>query len=147
MNTIINPDKSDWLALLQRPTQSVEAIEETVISIFDDVKINGNDGVKRYTSIFDGVELDDLFVSEEEIEEAESLVSEELKEAIKISKQNIEKFHKAQKTSKVFVETTEGVECWQEKRPIQKVGLYIPGGTAPLFSSVLMLATCSNSRL
>ena len=140
MNTIINPDKSDWLALLQRPTQSVEAIEETVISIFDDVKINGNDGVKRYTSIFDGVELDDLFVSEEEIEEAESLVSEELKEAIKISKQNIEKFHKAQKTTKVFVETTEGVECWQEKRPIQKVGLYIPGGTAPLFSSVLMLA-------
>jgi len=140
MNTIINPDKSDWLALLQRPTQSVEAIEETVISIFDDVRINGNDGVKRYTSIFDGVELDDLFVSEEEIEEAESLVSEELKEAIKISKQNIEKFHKAQKTSKVFVETTEGVECWQEKRPIQKVGLYIPGGTAPLFSSVLMLA-------
>ena len=120
MNTIINPDKSDWLALLQRPTQSVEAIEETVIAIFDDVKLNGNDAVNRYTSIFDGAELDDLFVSEKEIQVAESLVSEELKEAIAISKQNIEKFHSAQKTSKVFVETVEGVACWQEKRPIQE---------------------------
>ena len=140
MNTIINPDKNDWLALLQRPTQSVESIEETVINIFDDVKLNGNDAIKRYTSIFDGTELDDLFVSEKEIQVAESLVSVELKEAIAISKQNIEKFHSAQKTSKVLVETTDGVACWQEKRPIQKVGLYIPGGTAPLFSSVLMLA-------
>jgi histidinol dehydrogenase len=140
MKTSINPPKNEWLALLERPTQTIESIEETVTAIFDDVKRNGNDGVKRYTSIFDGVELDELFVSEEEIIEAEKLVSNELKDAIAIAKRNIENFHAAQKTNKVAIETTEGVECWQEKRPIQKVGLYIPGGTAPLFSSVLMLA-------
>ncbi|SNR36813.1 histidinol dehydrogenase [Lutibacter flavus] len=140
MKTSINPPKNEWLALLERPTQTIESIEETVTAIFDDVKRNGNDGIKRYTSIFDGVELDELFVSEEEIIEAEKLVSNELKDAIAIAKRNIENFHAAQKTDKVAIETTEGVECWQEKRPIQKVGLYIPGGTAPLFSSVLMLA-------
>ncbi|MBG7631220.1 MAG: histidinol dehydrogenase, partial [Bacteroidetes bacterium] len=140
MNKVINPAKSEWSQLLERPTQSVAAIEETVTSIFDDIKRNGNEGVKRYTSKFDGVELDDLFVSEAEIDEAAQLIPSELKEAIKIAKSNISTFHTAQKTAKVFVETTEGVECWQEKRPIQKVGLYIPGGTAPLFSSVLMLA-------
>ena len=140
MKTIINPPKTDWLKILQRPTQTVEAIEETVNGIFDDVKLNGNDGIKRYTSIFDGVELDNLFVSDEEIIEASTLVSNELKAAIQLSKENIFKFHSAQKTEKVLIETTAGVACWQEKRPIQKVGLYIPGGTAPLFSSVLMLA-------
>ena len=140
MKKIINPAKSDWSQILERPTQTVEAIEETVTSIFDDIKRNGNDGVKRYTSIFDGVELDDVFVSEAEVIEAEQLVSEDLKEAIKTAKANIYKFHAAQKTGKIVTETSEGVECWQEKRPIQKVGLYIPGGTAPLFSSVLMLA-------
>jgi len=140
MKKVINPPKSDWSQLLERPTQTVEAIEETVTAIFDDIKRNGNDGVKRYTSIFDGVELNDFFVSEAEILEAEQLVSTELKTAIEVAKANIFKFHSAQKTEKVLIETTEGVECWQEKRPIQKVGLYIPGGTAPLFSSVLMLA-------
>lgn len=140
MNKIINPPKSDWSQLLERPTQTIESIEETVTAIFDDIKRNGNDGVKRYTSIFDGVALNDFFVSEAEILEAEVLVSDELKEAIKIAKANISTFHAAQKTAKISVETSEGVECWQEKRPIQKVGLYIPGGTAPLFSSVLMLA-------
>ena len=140
MNKVINPAKSDWSQLLERPTQSVAAIEEKVTAIFDDIKRNGNEGVKRYTSKFDGVELDDLFVSEAEIDEAAQLIPSELKEAIKIAKSNISTFHTAQKTTTVFIETTEGVECWQEKRPIQKVGLYIPGGTAPLFSSVLMLA-------
>ena len=140
MKKINNPAKSDWSQILERPTQTVEAIEETVTSIFDDIKRNGNDGVRRYTSIFDGVRLDNLFVSEAEVIEAEQLVSEELKEAIEVAKSNIYKFHAAQKTEKVYTETSEGVECWQEKRPIQKVGLYIPGGTAPLFSSVLMLA-------
>jgi histidinol dehydrogenase len=140
MKIIINPPKSEWSAILERPTQSIESIEESVNSIFDDIKRNGNDGVKRYTSIFDGVELNDLFVSEEEITEAVQLVSNKLKAAIQIAKLNIEKFHTAQKTSKIITETTEGVTCWQEKRAIQKVGLYIPGGTAPLFSSVLMLA-------
>ncbi len=140
MNKIINPAKSEWLTLLQRPTQTIEAIETTVTSIFDDVKRNGDDGIKRYTSIFDGVSPEDLCVSFKEIEAAEKALSAELKEAIKQAKKAIEKFHLAQKTGKIFVETVEGVECWQEKRAIQKVGLYIPGGTAPLFSSVLMLA-------
>jgi len=140
MNKIINPPKSEWSALLKRPTQTIEAVENTVTSIFDDVKRNGDDGVKRYTAIFDGVELNNLCVTEEEISAGVELVADELKEAIQKAKSNIEKFHLAQKTAKVFTETVEGVECWQEKRPIQKVGLYIPGGTAPLFSSVLMLA-------
>lgn len=140
MNKIINPPKTEWVTILKRPTQTIEAVENTVISIFDDVRRNGDDGVKRYTAIFDGVELNNLCVTEEEISVAEKLVSKELKEAIQKAKINIEKFHLAQKTAKVFAETVEGVECWQEKRPIQKVGLYIPGGTAPLFSSVLMLA-------
>jgi histidinol dehydrogenase len=140
MNKIINPAKRDWSTILQRPTQTIESIEEAVISIFDDVKRNGDDGIKRYTSIFDGVELDDFYISDTEIREAKSKISDELKVAIALAKENIEKFHKAQKTSKIYTETVEGVECWQEKRAIQKVGLYIPGGTAPLFSSVLMLA-------
>jgi len=140
MNKIINPPKNEWQVLLQRPTQTIEAIETTVTSIFDDVKRNGDDGVKRYTSIFDGVDLDEMYVSEEEFSAASKEISSDLKDAIALAKLNIEKFHSAQKTSKVVVETVEGVECWQEKRPIQKVGLYIPGGTAPLFSSVLMLA-------
>ena len=140
MKKIINPPKKDWETMLKRPTQTIEAVENTVTSIFDDVKRNGDDGIKRYTAIFDGVSLDDLCVSTKEISAAENALSDELKEAIQQAKNAIEKFHLAQKTPKVFVETVEGVECWQEKRPIQKVGLYIPGGTAPLFSSVLMLA-------
>lgn len=140
MNKIINPPKNEWVKLLQRPTQTIEAIETTVTSIFDDVKRNGNDGVKRYTSIFDGVDLDDLYVSEQEFLAAEKEISSELKNAINFAKNNISIFHKAQKTNINVVTTVEGVECWQEKRPIQKVGLYVPGGTAPLFSSVLMLA-------
>ncbi|MDP3311960.1 histidinol dehydrogenase [Lutibacter sp.] len=140
MKKVINPLKNDWTELLKRPTQTIESIEETVTAIFGDIKRNGDDGVKRYTSIFDGVELNDFFVSDEEIKEAELLISNDLKEAVKVAIANISIFHSAQKTTKIVVETTEGVECWQEKRPIQKVGLYIPGGTAPLFSSVLMLA-------
>jgi histidinol dehydrogenase len=140
MKKIINPPKKDWKTMLKRPTQTIEAVENTVTSIFDDVKRNGDDGIKRYTAIFDGVSLDDLCVSAKEISAAENALTDELKEAIQQAKKAIEKFHLAQKTGKVYVETVEGVECWQEKRPIQKVGLYIPGGTAPLFSSVLMLA-------
>ena len=140
MKTIINPNREDWSTLLRRPTQSVEDIENTVNQIFQDVQQNGDFAVAKYTSIFDGVELDDFVVSEDELNEAEKNISGDLKNAIKMAKQNIELFHKAQMTSKVEVETTTGVFCWQEKRPIEKIGLYIPGGTAPLFSSVLMLA-------
>lgn len=140
MKKIINPPKNDWLKLLQRPSKNMETIEATVNAIFEDVKRNGDEGVQRYSSIFDGVSLKNFFVTEEEIKAAEKSISEELKAAIKVSKNNITKFHEAQKTSKIMVETSKGVVCWQEKRPIQKVGLYIPGGTAPLFSTVLMLA-------
>ena len=140
MKTIINPPKSTWSQLLQRPTKTVDDIEKTVTEIFTEVKKEGDKAVQKYTQLFDGVALENNLVSEAEIEEAVSLVSDELKEAIILANKNITVFHNAQKTNKVFVETTKGVECWQEKRPIQKVGLYIPGGTAPLFSTVLMLA-------
>lgn len=140
MKTIINPKKEDWSTLLQRPTQSVEDIEDTVNQIFQDVQLNGDFAVSKYTSIFDGVELDDFEVSDDEINKASNSISTQLKNAIQNAKQNIEVFHKAQRTAKVEVETTRGVLCWQEKRPIEKIGLYIPGGTAPLFSTVLMLA-------
>jgi len=140
MKTIINPPKSTWSQILQRPTKTVDDIEKTVTEIFTEVKKEGDKAVQKYTQLFDGVTLENNLVSEAEIEEAVSLVSDELKEAIILANKNITVFHNAQKTDKVFVETTKGVECWQEKRPIQKVGLYIPGGTAPLFSTVLMLA-------
>ncbi|MCB0462153.1 MAG: histidinol dehydrogenase [Flavobacteriaceae bacterium] len=140
MKIIENPKKEDWSALLQRPTQSIEDIENTVNQIFQDVRQNGDFAVSKYTSMFDGVELEDSVVSNEEIEKATNAIPKELKTAINQAKHNIESFHKAQKTPKVGVETTKGVLCWQEKRPIEKIGLYIPGGTAPLFSTVLMLA-------
>ncbi|MFQ3296955.1 MAG: histidinol dehydrogenase [Polaribacter sp.] len=140
MNTILNPQKKDWSKILERPTKTLDDIEGTVIEVFTDIKKNGDRAIARYTKKFDGVSLESNLVSATEIIEAITFVSEELKEAINLAKENITKFHNAQKTAKVFVETTNGVSCWQEKRPIQKVGLYIPGGTAPLFSSVLMLA-------
>jgi histidinol dehydrogenase len=140
MKNINNPQRKDWNQILQRPTKTVEDIEKTVNQIFDDVQKNGDAAVNKYTQLFDGVSLDNTIVSIEEINEAVAEVSIELKDAINLAKENITKFHAAQKTDKVFVETTKGVSCWQEKRPIQKVGLYIPGGTAPLFSTVLMLA-------
>jgi histidinol dehydrogenase len=140
MNTIFNPQQKDWSKILERPTKTLDDIEGTVIEVFTDIKKNGDRAIARYTKKFDGVSLESNLVSATEIIEAITFVSEELKEAINLAKENITKFHNAQKTAKVFVETTNGVSCWQEKRPIQKVGLYIPGGTAPLFSSVLMLA-------
>ncbi|MDP2159204.1 MAG: histidinol dehydrogenase [Flavobacterium sp.] len=134
-----NPPQSQWSTLTQRPTQSFAEIEETVKSIFKEIQTKGDTAVAKYTSLFDGIKLDNFLVTENEIKEAEKQVSTELKQAIALAKSNIYKFHSAQKTSKIEVETTKGVFCWQEKRPIQKVGLYIPSGTAPLFSTVLML--------
>ncbi|MGJ8732494.1 histidinol dehydrogenase [Cellulophaga fucicola] len=144
MNKIDNPPILDWKQVLERPTQTVADIESTVVSVFTEVKQDGDSAIKKYTEKFDGVSLDSSIVSTAEINEAEELVSEELKKAIQLAKSNIETFHKAQKTDKVSVQTANGVNCWQEKRPIQKVGLYIPGGTAPLFSTILMLATPAN---
>ncbi len=144
MNKIYNPERSEWEGILKRPTQTVDDIEATVNNIFKEVKSNGDVAVAKYTAIFDKVTLDAIAVSDREIQEAENSLPIELKEAIQLAKGNIEGFHKAQKTSRVAVTTAEGVDCWQEKRPIQKVGLYIPGGTAPLFSTILMLATPAN---
>ena len=147
------PARSIWEAILQRPTQSVEAIETIVNEVFLAVKQEGDTAIAQYTKRFDKVDLKTLFVSQEEIETASALVSKDLKIAIQQAKSNIEVFHNAQKTMKVDVETQPGVRCWQEKRPIETVGLYIPGGTAPLFSTVLMLAVpatlagCINSVL
>ncbi|WP_299052509.1 histidinol dehydrogenase [uncultured Polaribacter sp.] len=140
MKIINNPSKKDWNKILERPTKTVGDIENTVNAIFDDIKGNGDVAIKKYTQQFDGVAVENILVSEQEIQEAIAFVSGDLKNAIAIAKENITKFHAAQKTEKVFVETAVGVNCWQEKRPITKVGLYIPGGTAPLFSTVLMLA-------
>ena len=140
MNKIYNPIKADWKSVLKRPTQTVADIEQKVNTIFKEVQEEGDHVLKVYTKEFDKVALDNFRVSEMEIEEAKTQVSSDLKDAIHIAKTNIETFHKAQITDKIEVETVKGVRCWQEKRPIQKVGLYIPGGTAPLFSTILMLA-------
>ena len=144
MNKIFNPKPETWSAILKRPTQTIEDIELTVKEIFKEVQKKGDAAVAKYTSLFDGVKFENIEVSKVEIDQANASVSIELKEAIQLAKSNIEKFHSAQKTTKVEVETIEGVNCWQEKRPIQKIGLYIPGGTAPLFSTVLMLAVPAN---
>jgi len=140
MKIFENPNPKDWSNLLERPTKSVDDIEAIVNDVFSEVKANGDNAVKSFTSKFDKVDLDNFVVTEVEIEEAIERVSKKLKKAIKLAKSNIKSFHKAQRTDKVFLKTMKGVTCWQEKRPIQKVGLYIPGGTAPLFSTVLMLA-------
>jgi len=144
MKTIKYPNKNTWSKLLKRPTQTVNDIESTVNQIFEDVQRNGDIAIKKYTSLFDGADLQSNLVTEQEIEEASSKLSSELKAAINQAKLNIETFHKAQKTERISVETIVGITCWQEKRAIQKVGIYIPAGTAPLFSTVLMLAIPAN---
>ena len=140
MKKILNPTRDDWSEILKRPTQTVADIEQTVNQIFEEIRAKGNAAVAKYTELFDGIKLDDLKVSKAEIQNAGNNISQELKDAIGLAKSNIEKFHSAQKTERISIETVGGVNCWQEKKPIQKVGLYIPGGTAPLFSSILMLA-------
>ncbi|WP_100611572.1 histidinol dehydrogenase [Confluentibacter lentus] len=140
MQIIDNPSQTTWTDILKRPTQTVDDIEATVNVVFNEVRSDGDLAVKKYTERFDGVKLDFNLVTPEEFQEASTLVSDALKNAIDLAKLNILAFHSAQKTTRVSLETTEGVSCWQEKRPIEKVGLYIPGGTAPLFSTVLMLA-------
>jgi histidinol dehydrogenase len=144
MNKIENPKRSEWDVILKRPTKTVTDIEDTVNKVFAEVEDGGDSVLKKYTETFDGVVLDSLLVSEQEIKDAAGSVSQKLQQAIQLAKSNIEQFHRAQKTKKVSVTTAPGVECWQEKRPIQKVGLYIPGGTAPLFSTILMLAVPAN---
>ena len=140
MQRINYPQPMEWDEVLKRPTQTVTDIEEIVNSIFKEVQADGDAVIKKYTAQFDKVTLESLLVTDDEVEKASLAVSDALKQAINLAKSNIEKFHAAQKTPKLEIETMPGVACWQEKRPIQKVGLYIPGGTAPLFSTILMLA-------
>ncbi|MDO5980530.1 histidinol dehydrogenase [Flavivirga spongiicola] len=140
MNKIYNPNKESWSEVLKRPTQTVDDIEGIVNEIFNEVSRQGDRAISEYTTRFDGVILENNVVSLEELNSAIKNIPVNLQNAIKLAKTNIEKFHKAQLTNRVEVETINGVSCWQEKRPIEKVGLYIPGGTAPLFSTVLMLA-------
>ncbi|MFV8225735.1 histidinol dehydrogenase [Christiangramia aquimixticola] len=144
MNKILYPPRQDWAEVLKRPTQTVADIEKTVNQIFEEIRVKGNSAVFKYTELFDGSTIDNLKVTQEEVDAASENIADDLKEAINLAKSNIEKFHAAQKTGRVEVETMHGVRCWQEKKPIQKVGLYIPGGTAPLFSSILMLAIPAN---
>ncbi|MFW2377547.1 MAG: histidinol dehydrogenase, partial [Cellulophaga baltica] len=144
MNKIYNPEREDWKSILKRPTKSVADIESTVNQVFEELQENGDATIKKYTEKFDGVAITELLVTDDEIVEANSLVPVALKEAILLAKDNIDKFHSAQKTQSIEVETSPGVHCWQVKRPIDKVGLYIPGGTAPLFSTILMLAVPAN---
>ena len=140
MKIIEYPQHKDWKSLLSRPALDNSSLTETVTAVLDDIKSRGDAAVKEYELKFDKVQLDSLQVSEDEIAEAETLVADELKNAIRLAKGNIEKFHAAQDHELPCIETMPGVTCWQKAMPIEKVGLYIPGGTAPLFSTVLMLA-------
>ena len=135
----INPSKNEWPQIIQRPVFDSKRLEETVAAILQDIKLNGDAAVKKYALQFDKVQLNELKVSEVEIVESLSLVSDELKAAIQIAKNNITLFHQSQKEISKKVETTTGVVCWRKSLAIQKVGLYIPGGSAPLFSTLLML--------
>lgn len=133
------PQFSEWKSLCERPLQNQENLENQVKQVFSEVEKNGDKALKFFTEKFDKVLIQDLKVSESEIIEAEKLVSDELKSAIKIASENIRKFHSSQQEEKQITETTEGVFCWRENRAIENIGIYIPGGTAPLFSTVLML--------
>jgi histidinol dehydrogenase len=139
MNIIEYPAIADWKELLKRPTIDNVSLESTVSKVLADVKENGDHAVRKYTLQFDQVQLNDALVSTQEFTEAEAAISRELKEAIALAKSNIEKFHEAQKEKTVVIETRAGVKCWRKSVGIEKVGLYIPGGTAPLFSTILML--------
>ncbi len=140
MQVIKQPKKNDWSKLLKRPALDSSSLEASVSNILKQVKENGDEALKRFSTIYDKVTVDELLVSEAEIAEAEKKVSDELKEAISIAKQNIELFHKKQISAVEKIETMPGVLCWRKAVAIEKVGLYIPGGTAPLFSTILMLA-------
>lgn len=139
MKVIKYPKKEDWQKLLERPAIDTKFLERTVENILRDVREHGDEALKHCSRQFDNVDLDEFAVSAEEIAEAQKRVSTELKDAIKHAKSNIEKFHAAQVEKPEKIETTAGVFCWRKSVPIEKVGLYAPGGTAPLFSSVLML--------
>ncbi len=139
MEIFINPEKNIWPKILLRPAIDATSLENKVYNILNDVKVNGDSAVKKYTAQFDNIALEDLKVTQDEINTAIKNIDENLKAAISTAKKNIYKFHLAQKESITKIETTSGVICWRKSIAIDKVGLYIPGGTAPLFSTLLML--------
>ena len=141
MNVIKYPGRKDWASLTSRPHLDVSQLNSVVSGVLDDVRANGDKAVKAYELKFDHAQLDSLQVSEKEMKEARKLVSKDLEEAIRLAHYNIRLFHRSQRFNSKKVETGPGVKCWQKSVAIERVGLYIPGGTAPLFSTVLMLAT------
>ncbi len=140
INVIKQPSKKDWQEIIKRPVFENASLEKVVKKILEKVKTKGDKAVRKYTKEFDGVKLKNLTVSEKEIKTAENLLSQELKDAIQQAKSNIEKFHRSQIEEIKVIETMPGVSCWRRSVGIEKVGIYIPGGSAPLFSTVLMLA-------
>src|SRR6187399_2663187 len=139
IKVIKQPSKEDWQEIVKRPVFENASLEKVVKKILDKVKDKGDKAVRKYTKDFDGVKLKKLTVSEKEIKAAEDLLSQELKDAIQQAKSNIEKFHRSQIEETKVIETMPGINCWRKSVGIDKVGIYIPGGSAPLFSTVLML--------
>jgi histidinol dehydrogenase len=135
-----NPERKKWLEITKRPELDLKKIKPLVKKIFKDVNKNGDKSLYKYTKEFDKIDIKSIKTKRKDLLNSENKVSKKLKLAIKSAKKNIEKFHEAQKVVFKKIETDEGVECWQEKKAIERVGLYIPGGTAPLFSTILMLA-------
>lgn len=140
MKTYINPNAEQWNELAKRKTVATADLNETVKAVFNDIQKNGSKAVKKYTSYFDGVSIENFAVTPSEIENAVAKIPSYLKNAIQVAADNISKFHSSQKEIPTKIETTSGVFCWRESRAIDTIGIYIPGGTAPLFSTVLMLA-------
>ena len=140
MKTYINPNGEQWNELAKRKTVATADLNETVKAVFNDIQKNRSKAVKKYTSYFDGVSIENFAVTPSEIENAVAQIPTELKNAIQVAADNISKFHSSQKEIPTKIETTSGVFCWRESRAIDTIGIYIPGGTAPLFSTVLMLA-------
>jgi len=139
MQRISYPKKEQWASLSKRPIVDQDHLLQIVDQIFSEVKAQGDAAVHKYTKKYDKVELNSFLVPADELKRAEKLISKELQAAIKLAKNNIEKFHRAQQEKNIMIETSIGVMCWRESRPIENIGIYIPGGTAPLFSTVLML--------
>ncbi len=140
MKTYINPNAEQWNELAKRKTVATADLNETVKAVFNDIQKNGSKAVKKYTNYFDGVSIENCAVTPSEIENAVAQIPSDLKNAIQVAADNISKFHNSQKEIPTKIETTSGVFCWRESRAIDTIGIYIPGGTAPLFSTVLMLA-------
>lgn len=139
MQTYIKPQLSDWSTLTARPTKEAQDLQKIVLDVFGKIQAEKDQALIDFTEKFDQVNLTSLEVSTQEIEEAKTLISEDLKQAIQLAASNIEKFHTEQLEKVKVIETTKGVNCWRESRGIENVGIYIPGGTAPLFSTTLML--------